>query len=852
MNYKNFKKKNKKFIRYIVLAVAVFVIALSVLFVCKAWQENQGYRTIRVVETSGNVTVVKDGIDYAAYPGMHLQEGHVLVTAGDGTVRLVLDGDKYVKVESGSRVVFETLGFMGSRNTRINLERGTITAELVKPLEEDQEFVINTPNAVLAVRGTFFRVSLAMSEQGEIRANIMTYGGQIASRRIFPTGEIDEEEVLVSAGYMTAIHMDDADTVYVLDGMENAIDITGDNQTDIAPIKMEDISDDDLVDIFYSAENGHELFVTAQEAKADIEDRNIDIENQVSVYQKAAELFPEGASGDASETIGAGLRIVIDDGEPLLAEVETDYSEGGESDFVEPEEPESEPEEPETAPESEPEEPETAPESEPEEPETAPESEPEEPETDSEVPEEPSDDTETTEHLHIETEARVEATCSKKGSITVWCEECGEILSETEIPATGHSVTTEQNPATCQVAGWTKEVCAVCGTQISQTELPMTGHTSQYVGSETIHSGCAGCGITLSTAHEFTDEVTRDATCAEDGVWLYSCECGYSYENPIAATGHAPEDGGEEEAHSVCGTCDEVLEDGSYHSLVEAERIEATCMAEGQITKECACGYAENETIPVAAHQYEESTGTCSTCGLPMVVINSTNFPDAKFCTYVGQFDTDNDGYLYSTELTQVTRIDISGTSSADGGYTSLQGITYFTQLNSLNCSYNANITELDLQLLANLEYLTVEGCNGLVTLNISNTKVADLTLNYLTNLTTVFADNCTNLGLVSAFSCPSLTQFSATGCYSEDSYRRLYSADLSSCPNLQTVNMSGNRGMYNLNLDQCTGLTSVNVTNCGNYSQVFTVTMRQTGKTTSIITGFDSGYMIFNNEDDI
>lgn len=912
MNYKNFKKKNKKFIWCSVLVAAVLVLALSVFFVSKAMKENKGYRTISVVETSGNVTVVKNGIDYSAYPGMHLQEGHVLVTGGDSTVRLVLDGDKYVKVESGSRVVFETLGFLGSKKTKMNLERGAITAELVNPLEDGQEFIVNTPNAVLAVRGTFFRVSLEMSELGEIRANVMTYGGMVTSRRIFPTGEVEEKEVPVSAGYMTAIHMDDADTVYVVDGMKDAVDTDGDERLDIAPIQVADISDDDLVDIYYSAENGHELFITAQEAKADIDNRNIDIENEVSVYQKAAQVVPEEMFAGAAEDIGAGLRIVIDDGEPLLAEAETDHSEGGENDSVEPEEPvepETEPEDSASGPADESVEPEEPVSSE------APEEESEEePDAEPVETEEPMDDTETTEHMHIKAETRVEATCQAAGWVEEVCSVCGIQISWTElpmlehtpeyagsedvhsecancgitlsteheytdevteeatctkdgvrlyscecgysyekpIPATGHTVVAEQNPATCQTAGWKKEVCSVCGTQLSQTELPMTGHTSEYVGSETIHSRCAHCGMTLSTAHEFTDEVTREATCTEDGIWRYSCVCGYSYDIPITASGHTPENGGEEEAHSVCATCDEVLEDGSYHNLVETGRTEATCTSEGQVDKECACGYTKSETIPAAAHQYEESTGTCSTCGLPMVAINSTNFPDAKFRTYVGQFDTDNDGYLYSTELTQVTTIDVEGTSSADGGYTSLQGITYFTQLNMLKCSYNANITELDLRLLTNLETLTVEGCNGLVTLNISNTRVFDLSLYYLTNLTTVYADNCTNLSLVAAHSCPSLTQFSASGCYSEDSYRGVYSVNLSSCTNLQTVNVSGNRAMYDLNLDRCTGLTSVNVTNCGNISQVFTVSMRQTGKTTSIITGFDSGYMIFHNEDGI
>ena len=133
MNYISFRtKRQNKFILWCVMTIAVIGIAVATFFVSKASGDNRGYRTIGVVETKGNVTVVKDGIDYKAYPGMHLREGQVLVTAGESSVRLVLDGDKYIKVEGGSRVVFETLGLLGSGRTKIVLERGSLTGELLR------------------------------------------------------------------------------------------------------------------------------------------------------------------------------------------------------------------------------------------------------------------------------------------------------------------------------------------------------------------------------------------------------------------------------------------------------------------------------------------------------------------------------------------------------------------------------------------------------------------------------------------------------------------------------------------------------------------------------------------------
>ena len=77
-------------------------------------------------------------------------------------------------LESGSKVAFEKLGVIDSGKTRIKLERGSIVSEVVKPLSQDEEFVINTPNAVLSVRGTLFRVELNADKNGDIKADVMT------------------------------------------------------------------------------------------------------------------------------------------------------------------------------------------------------------------------------------------------------------------------------------------------------------------------------------------------------------------------------------------------------------------------------------------------------------------------------------------------------------------------------------------------------------------------------------------------------------------------------------------------------------------------------------------------------
>lgn len=72
--------------------------------------------------------------------------------------------------------------------------------------------------------------------------------------------------------------------------------------------------------------------------------------------------------------------------------------------------------------------------------------------------------------------------------------------------------------------------------------------------------------------------------------------------------------------------------------------------------------------------------------------INEENFPDSVFRTYVEEsFDKDGSGDLSEEEIAAATNISVS-----DMGIRSLSGISYFTELVSLDCSWN-ELTSLDL-----------------------------------------------------------------------------------------------------------------------------------------------------------
>ena len=100
--------------------------------------------------------------------------------------------------------------------------------------------------------------------------------------------------------------------------------------------------------------------------------------------------------------------------------------------------------------------------------------------------------------------------------------------------------------------------------------------------------------------------------------------------------------------------------------------------------------------------------------GIFAVYINNTNFPDAAFRNYVGDFDLNSNGYLTENEIDAVTEISVPMMN-----ITSLKGIEYFTALTTLDCNSN-KLTALDVTKNTALENLICVG-NQLSALNVAN-----------------------------------------------------------------------------------------------------------------------------------
>ena len=140
------------------------------------------------------------------------------------------------------------------------------------------------------------------------------------------------------------------------------------------------------------------------------------------------------------------------------------------------------------------------------------------------------------------------------------------------------------------------------GTKEATVELTAGTHTITVEGNNYAKYGLCTIAPVESHTHKYTATVTKAATCTEDGVMTYTCECGDSYTEVIKATGH---------------------KFGAWTTTTAA-----TCTEDGVQTRTCSvCGEKETRTIAATGHKYVETivapTTTeqgytlhkCSVCG---------------------------------------------------------------------------------------------------------------------------------------------------------------------------------------------------------------------------------------------
>ncbi len=182
------------------------------------------------------------------------------------------------------------------------------------------------------------------------------------------------------------------------------------------------------------------------------------------------------------------------------------------------------------------------------------------------------------------------------------------------------------------------------------------------------------------------------------------------------------------------------------------------------------------------------------------VTINSTNFPDANFRSYLlSEYPS---GTITTAQLNARTELVL------DGKYISnAKGIEYFTQLTKLDL-YNNRLTAVDVSANTKLTYLNV-GKNQLTSINVNNNTLLQELYLQRNEFTSVYVVNHSALNTLWLYSNPYLTTLT---CYNN----MLNNLDVLNCTAMTNFNCSSNPNLSYINgLGSCTAITYLDCEDC-------------------------------------
>lgn len=198
MENTNNKKSSLILLAGIIAVIVIIAIGAVIFFL-----SNKSYRTIKVVEVEGNVTVSNEKENsHAAYVDMLLKNKDKVETAEDGRLALLLDEQKAIEVYPLSVVHVVATGNSEKNNTKTTLvlEKGSILNEVNTHLGEEENYEVQTPSVCMAVRGTKFKVESRKNDVGTNETYIEVTDGTVEAYR---DGEADT--VKIDAGYNVII-----------------------------------------------------------------------------------------------------------------------------------------------------------------------------------------------------------------------------------------------------------------------------------------------------------------------------------------------------------------------------------------------------------------------------------------------------------------------------------------------------------------------------------------------------------------------------------------------------------------------------------------------------------------------
>ena len=206
MGLKSFLASLSLKVKIAVVCAAVAVTGTATAVVIANTSADNTYRVLKVFELSGSAVVSRQGAgDLDAYVGMNLESGDTLSVNSGSTLRISMDGDKYVLLYEGTVLELVAEGSPSDSRTSLNLKEGTILNELTTSLSANSSYEVSTPKATMAVRGTSFMVSVKKNEDGSYIIETDTFHGKVEAMLLGTDGKPTGESAMIPAGKRVTI-----------------------------------------------------------------------------------------------------------------------------------------------------------------------------------------------------------------------------------------------------------------------------------------------------------------------------------------------------------------------------------------------------------------------------------------------------------------------------------------------------------------------------------------------------------------------------------------------------------------------------------------------------------------------
>ncbi len=170
-----------------------------------------------ISDIQGEASVLRQGKHVPASGGMEILQGDVIETEKGAQVDLSLNGESGTRFLEATQCTIEKAS---DKDIRLNMTAGNLIANLKKKLGPDQTFEVETPTAVLAVRGTQFWGQVQTLEGGPRQSTFAVREGSLtvaakASNAMFvleagqaielPEGKVDPVVREATQGELDAI-----------------------------------------------------------------------------------------------------------------------------------------------------------------------------------------------------------------------------------------------------------------------------------------------------------------------------------------------------------------------------------------------------------------------------------------------------------------------------------------------------------------------------------------------------------------------------------------------------------------------------------------------------------------------